>query len=605
MDDGGAAPTLSSLSLLFSLILKQGSPTPLPMSDHEKGSHNFQEDAPANDNNFGRQISFQDADEEPELTFTTWIVVTAAVVNYLAGVIFLSAAGFWAAVITAEVGGAELNIWIQQAWKIGRRNIWIFCTFLGMLGSIVMATAQSAPQAVAATAIYGIGFANSGNVFAVPAEVLPRRHRGTAAMAVSLGGYSGSFIGILAGASLITTNPGGYSGWRTMFWITMAAHAVSLVLIIFAYHPPPPPNPEGQTVMARILDFDLVGTTLLAIALTPMLVGLFAGGVSSPWSSPKVIGPLVVGCVFTLIFAAHQKFFKKDGLLHSEMFRNRNAALCLFAIAVEGFVYNIFTSFYGAETGALYEPRPVFLGLRFAIFGVCAIAATPIYMYAAYKYKLLIEQLSLGFVLFLIGIIGLATLKATENDGKIVLIYVAICGIGFASPISCLLSVAQLSMAPEFAGLISGLMISFRSIGGAIGTAICSAVFVSKLTKALPSYIASAALEAGLPPTSVVAFVTAMAGGDAKAAAKVPGVTAEILGASGQAIKNAYAYSYRYIWIVVAPFVLVSLICCLGMKSIKKEMNFLVDRPVEEIHHKHNHVGAPPASTFNRQNVEA
>lgn len=60
-------------------------------------------------------------------------------------------------------------------------------------------------------------------------------------------------VGILAGASLITTNPGGYSGWRSMFWIIAAAHFVSLVLIFFSYHPPAPPNPEGKTVMARIL----------------------------------------------------------------------------------------------------------------------------------------------------------------------------------------------------------------------------------------------------------------------------------------------------------------------------------------------------------------
>ena len=70
---------------------------------------------------------------------------------------------------------------------------------------------------------------------------------------------------------------------------------------------------------------------------------------------------------------------------------------------------------------------------------------------------------------------------------------------------------------------------------------------MSNLTTALPSYIVSAAVEAGLPTSSVVAFVTAVAKGNAKAAALVPGVNAAILGAAGQATKDAYAYSYRYI----------------------------------------------------------
>ena len=48
----------------------------------------------------------------------------------------------------------------------------------------------------------------------------------------------------------------------------------------------------------------------------------------------------MIGAVFCLVFAAHQYFIKKDGLLDHGMFPNRNGGLCLFAIAVEGFVYN-------------------------------------------------------------------------------------------------------------------------------------------------------------------------------------------------------------------------------------------------------------------------
>ncbi|KAL8281485.1 hypothetical protein RQP46_006169 [Phenoliferia psychrophenolica] len=518
------------------------------------------------------QDSFQDAFQEPEIHGTTWLVVAAAVVNYMAGVIVLSGIGFWAAVITSPpsaggVGGPVLTHWIQQAWNapvaifapsisrvgdlVGRRNIWLAATFLGFIGSIILGSANSSGMALGGTIVFGLGFANSGNVFAVPAEVLPRRHRGTAAL--KLTGFIHK-VAILAGASLITTNPGGYPGWRTLFWICAGAHLLSFILIFVAYHPPASPNPEGLSVMERILDFDLVGTLLFACALCPILVALFAGGLSSPWSSPKIIAPLVVGCAFVVIFCLHQRFVRQDGLMHHAMFQNRNAALCLFAITVEGFVYQIFNSFYGAETGVLYDPRPLYLGLRFCIFGVCAIAASPIYMYTAYKYKLLIEQLSFGFVLFLVGIIGMATLSPA--DGKTILIYCAICGVGFASPISCLLSVAQLSMDPVFAGLISGLMISFRSVGGAVGVAICSAIYTAKIGEYLPLAVTKAE------------------------------------------IAQAYAHSYRFIWIACAPFVLVSLICCLCMKSIKQEMNFLVDRPVEEIHHKHDHTEAPIAVEF-------
>ena len=62
-----------------------------------------------------------------------------------------------------------------------------------------------------------------------------------------------------------------------------------------------------------------------------------------------------------------------------------------------------------------------------------------------------------------ISIIGLATLKATEHDGKTVLIYVAIQAQNLPFERAHKADSISNSMAPEFAGLLSVLMISFRS----------------------------------------------------------------------------------------------------------------------------------------------
>jgi len=71
---------------------------------------------------------------------------------------------------------------------------------------------------------------------------------------------------------LLTHSPGGYAGWRSLFWLIAGVHALSLGMIATCYHPPPPPNPGGYSLRDRLLDFDMIGTILLTIALVPLLV---------------------------------------------------------------------------------------------------------------------------------------------------------------------------------------------------------------------------------------------------------------------------------------------------------------------------------------------
>jgi hypothetical protein len=78
------------------------------------------------------------------------------------------------------------------------------------------------------------------------------------------------------------------------------------------------------------------------------------------------------------------------------------------------------------------------------------------------------------------------------------------------------------SVPPEYLGLASALTQSARFVGGSVGIACAGAIVNSKLTSKIPAYIAQAALAAGLPASSLVAFITALAGNDVAAAEAVP-----------------------------------------------------------------------------------
>lgn len=114
------------------------------------------------------------------------------------------------------------------------------------------------------------------------------------------------------------------------------------------------------------------------------------------------------------------------------------------------------------------------------------------------------------------------------------------------------------------------LSLSLRVLGGSIGYTIYESVFANKINVNLPTYTAQYATEAGLPASSVTAFLTAMLGADPSSAANVDGVTPEILAQAALGIKWAYADSLRYVWYTSIPFGILAIIACCFLKDSRK-----------------------------------
>ncbi|KAL8276983.1 hypothetical protein RQP46_010618 [Phenoliferia psychrophenolica] len=283
-----------------------------------------------------------------------------------------------------------------------------------------------------------------------------------------------------------------------------------------------------------------------------------------------------------VVFAAHQIYMKKDGLFHYQMFGNRNFAICLFALFVEGIVYFVFNNFFATEAAVLFDARPVQFALRYNAFIAGQLTGYAIFAFIAYKWRSVIPSLVVGYVMFLGAVIGLALIGTKGSDASIALVIVA--GIGFAAPIALTIAIVQLSVPVLSSGLLgvaTAFTTTFRSLGGAFGTAVAQAIFNSKISALLPSYIAAAAVKAGLPQSSLPIFVGGIATGNATLAATAPGVSTTILEAGGAAALEAYAESFHYIWYFMIPFIVVAMIVVSMLKSVKGEMTDHIDRPLD------------------------
>ena len=210
--------------------------------------------------------------------------------------------------------------------------------------------------------------------------------------------------------------------------------------------------------------------------------------------------------------------------------------------------------------------------------------------YASTRFKTIREPLFVGFVIFTGGIVGLATVQPGQSTNAIV--FSALVGLGLGAPLTLAVTGVQLSTPKNLIATATAVTTCARAVAASVFTAIFSAAFSTRLTKNLPNDVAGAALKAGLPPSSLKAFVEALAGGDSAALSHIPGVTPKILASGLAALKQAYADSIRVVFIIAAPFGVLACICCLFLGRLRTTMNYSVDAPVEDLHAKgHGHQG--------------
>lgn len=77
---------------------------------------------------------------------------------------------------------------------------------------------------------------------------------------------------------------------------------------------------------SSIYSLDFVGNLIFIPSIISLLIGLVTGGVVHPWSSFRVILPIVLGVVGWISFHLHQHFLASNPGIPSRLFSNRTSA---------------------------------------------------------------------------------------------------------------------------------------------------------------------------------------------------------------------------------------------------------------------------------------
>lgn len=236
------------------------------------------------------------------------------------------------------------------------------------------------------------------------------------------------------------------------------------------------------------------------------------------------------------------------------------------------------------RTTTLFETDPFLGAARQLPYWIASAISTVIYGYCSTKFKTIRSPMFVGFFIFTCGFIGLSTIQPSNNFSAMA--FVALAGLGFGSPLILVIAGVQLSTPHDLIATATAATTCSRAIAAAVFTAIFSAALSARLEKFIPEYVSKAALQAGLPKSSLGAFIQALSSDDSSALKDISGVNMQIIASGVSALKQAYADGLRVVFIIAVPFGVLACIASLFLGDLRKAMNYGVDAPMENLHAK-------------------
>jgi EmrB/QacA subfamily drug resistance transporter len=404
--------------------------------------------------------------------------------------------------IIAELQGFDHYAWVTTSYLLtstagvpifgklsdlyGRKLFLLGGVSVFIVASALCGAAQSMTDLVLYRGLQGLGAGcTQAMAFTTIADMFPPAQRG------KVGGMFGAVFGL---ASVLGPTAGGFltdgPGWRWVFLVNLPLGLVSLAILLFLF-----PNIRRRHAQRPSIDF--LGAIALIVGVVPLLLALSWGGREYAWSSPLVIGLLVLGAAMTATFvwiesrAAEPiiplKLFQQPGVGTSVI------AAALTSMAMFGTVLFIPLFIQGVigttatQSGAVLTPMMLSLVLSSTVSGAL------ISRLGRYRW------LSVGGVA--VTAVGMLLLSGmgVGTDYLTVVRNMIVVGLGLGVTLPVFTLAVQNSVDQRMMGTATSTVQFFRSMGGALG----AAVFGSVLSNSF-----GAGLRAALPPSIVNALTT-------------------------------------------------------------------------------------------------